>query len=147
MKVKQVYVNNTLVGEAATWAAVYLLLSEKGVGFVGVPNAAEGPDAFFLRGEAAKPEPSNPDPDRAAQARAPRHPDISERAKAIAQGLINTARARSPHLDSGLLRLECLKGGHYWISFSGDQVLRGSSHFEAHELQRKFIDDMERAGH
>ena len=72
---------------------------------------------------------------------------ISTRARAIAEGLIRTRRAGySGVIDQGMLKLECTKGGYYWISLDGSRVLRGSTIFEADELQRKFIDAMERAG-
>lgn len=50
MQVKQVYVNDLIMGEAQTWADVYRLLGKKGVRFEGKPGAAEGPTAFFLYG-------------------------------------------------------------------------------------------------
>jgi hypothetical protein len=72
---------------------------------------------------------------------------ISTRAMAIAEGLIRTKRAgRHGVVDRGMLKLECTKGGYYWISLDGSRVLRGSAIFEADELQPKFIDAMERAG-
>jgi hypothetical protein len=73
---------------------------------------------------------------------------ISPRAKAIAEGLIRTRRARhSGVLDQGMIRLEGMIGGYYWISFDGSRVLRGADVWEdAEELQPKFIDAMERAG-
>lgn len=40
---KKVYVNDTLVGEASTWAEVWKLVKAKNVQFVGKPGAAEGP--------------------------------------------------------------------------------------------------------
>jgi hypothetical protein len=50
-------------------------------------------------------------------------------------------------LDQGMIRLEGMIGGYYWISFDGSRVLRGADVWEdAEELQPKFIDAMERAG-
>ena len=144
MKAKGVYINNTLIGEAATWAAAYMLVSQKDISFVGTPEAAEGPTAFFLQGMLTPSDPSKSKFD--AQPLAPRPIDVSEATKAIAQGLIISGRARSPQFDGGMLRLECLSGGFYWISFEGRRVLRGKLLLEADELQRRFIDDMERAG-
>ncbi len=64
-------------------------------------------------------------------------PVISERAKAIAQGLINSDRVRHKGVfDQGMVRLECVRGGYYWISLNGASV----------ELQPKFIEAMEWAG-
>ena len=146
MKRKNVYVNEKMIGEGGTWGSVHQLLSERGITFVNAPTAVEGPDAFFMRGEVANSDPSKPAVDSGAQSLAAMHPGISERAAAIAQGLVNTGRAKCPQPDKGMLRLECLDGGFYWISSSGDQVLRGSSQSEADELRRKIIDDMERAG-
>jgi hypothetical protein len=73
---------------------------------------------------------------------------LSARAKAVAQGLIRTKRARhSGVLDQGMVRLEGMIGGYYWISFDGGRVLRGGDVWEdADEPQPMFIDAMERAG-
>ena len=46
---KQVYVNDTLVGEARTWDEVRKLLDDKGVCLFGELGAAEGPTAFFVK--------------------------------------------------------------------------------------------------
>ena len=72
---------------------------------------------------------------------------ISERAAAIATGLVRTERAaKGIRSDQGMLRLECLSGGFYWISLDGVGDLRGSALPAADELQAKFHDTMERAG-
>ena len=72
---------------------------------------------------------------------------LSARARAIAEGLIRAKRAgRHGVIDRGMLKLECTKGGYYWISLDGSRVVRGKVIFEAEELQPKFIDAMERAG-
>ena len=77
----------------------------------------------------------------------PTAPPISPRAKAIAEGLIRTKRAGLHGvIDRGMLKLECTKGGYYWISLDGARVVRGKSIFESDELQPKFCDAMERAG-
>jgi hypothetical protein len=71
---------------------------------------------------------------------------VSARARAIASGLVRTARAApGSKLDRGLLRLACFAGGFYWISLDGSRMLRGIQLFDAEELQPKFIDAMERA--
>jgi hypothetical protein len=143
MKTKGVYVNDVLVGEAVTWAAVYELLVKKGVNLVGKPDAAEGPSAFFLRDEVEKDQSK---PGVAIDAMSA-HSGVNERAKAIARGLGNAGRAGTGvQPDNGMLRFECLSGGYYWISFDGSQVLRGATISEAEELQPKFIEAMERAG-
>ena len=145
MRVKQVYVNDAIVGEAQTWADVDGLLREKGVQFEGKPRAVEGPDAFVLHGTVVVAKPSEvKGPVRAVN---PAEPAMSERAAAIVRGLVRTERAAkriSP--DQGMLRLECLSGGFYWISFDGGRLLRGADLFSADELQVKFRDAMERAG-
>ena len=143
MKTKDVYVNDALIGEAATWAAVYLLLTEKGIGFIGAPNAIEGPTAFFLRGDVEK----LGHPKLGSVAAPGAHTGASERARAIARGLINTERA-GPNVepDNGMLRLECLHCGYYWIAFDGSRAVRGETILEADELQSKFTKAMERAG-
>jgi hypothetical protein len=77
----------------------------------------------------------------------PTEPVIFGRARTITEGLIRTRRAeRHGVIDQGMLKLECTKGGYYWISLDGSRVLRGKAIFEAEELQPKFIDAMERVG-
>jgi hypothetical protein len=56
MQIKQVYVNDAVIGEAQTWRDVEKLLREKNVQFEGKPRAVEGPAAFFLHGTLAAPE-------------------------------------------------------------------------------------------
>jgi len=75
-------------------------------------------------------------------------PPMSDRARAIAEGLVRTKRAVKGFLkrDHGMLRLHAMREGFYWISLGGTRVLRGTKLFEAEELQPKFIDAMERAG-
>jgi len=73
---------------------------------------------------------------------------IAARARAIANGLIRTERApRGTKVIHGMMRLECFGDGYYWIALDGSRLLRGRTQFEADELQPKFIDAMERAGH
>ena len=114
----------------------------------GTLDAAEGRSAFFLRGEVEKPDQSAAGIDiEAMPAMTPTDSGPSARAKAIAKGLINTERAaQGLQLKNGMLRLECLNGGYYWISLDGRQLHRGSAFLEAEELQSKFIEAMERAG-
>ena len=54
MQIKKVFVNDMLIGEAATWAEVYRLLGTQGVHFMGKPGAAEGPSAFYLSGTVSR---------------------------------------------------------------------------------------------
>jgi hypothetical protein len=72
----------------------------------------------------------------------------SDRAKAIAKGLVRTERAaRGSKLIHGMLRLECHGGNdYYWIALDGSRLLRGRWLSETDELQPKFTDAMERAG-
>jgi len=72
---------------------------------------------------------------------------LSQRAKVIARGLIRTGRAnRGGQPDHGLIRFECPNGGFYWISLDGARLLRGTTLWDADELQPKFCAAMERAG-
>ena len=74
-------------------------------------------------------------------------PETSLRATSIARGLIRTERARgSVKSHRGMLRLECIDGGFYWISRDGGRVIRGRASFDAEEMQPKFTEAMERAG-
>jgi hypothetical protein len=83
-------------------------------------------------------------PERSAT---PPWPPISPRARAIAEGLIRTDRAgKHGVIDQGMLKLECTKGGFYWIALNGSGLFRGATLPMAAELQPKFIDAMERAG-
>jgi hypothetical protein len=73
---------------------------------------------------------------------------ISDRAKAVAKGLVCTGRAApSSKVMQGMLHLKCHGGDdYYWIALDGSRLLRGRWLSEAEELQPKFIDAMERAG-
>jgi hypothetical protein len=68
------------------------------------------------------------------------------RARAIANGLIQTKRATNAQSEDGFIRLEAKGGGFYWVSFDGLRLLRGAAFWDAEELQAKFIVAMERAG-
>ncbi len=71
---------------------------------------------------------------------------VSQRARAVAQGLIRTGRAEHHGVfDRGMLKLRGRKGGNYWVSLDGSRLLRGRELFEAEELHPGFIDVMERA--
>ena len=45
---KSVYVNDRLIGEASSWAEVHKLFRIRGLSFLSMPDAAEGPLAFFI---------------------------------------------------------------------------------------------------
>jgi hypothetical protein len=144
MQIKQVYVNDAVIGEAQTWPDVENLLREKNVLFEGKPSAVEGPAAFFLQGTLAITEPR--ERNKTAEVEPSEHA-MSERATAIARGLVCTGRAaKGIRPGQDMVRLQCLTGGFYWISLDGSQVLRGSTLMAADELQAKFRDAMERAG-
>ena len=57
MRVKQVHVNDAVIGKAQTWPDVEGLLREKNVQFEGKPRVVEGPDGFFLLGTVAMSKP------------------------------------------------------------------------------------------
>jgi hypothetical protein len=70
----------------------------------------------------------------------------SERAFAIARGLIRTQRSSEVEVAEGYLRLPAGQDDSYWISFDASHLLRGHWREFAEELQRGFIDAMARAG-
>ncbi len=45
---KKVYVDDCLIGEAATWGEVHELAKTRGLIFIGGARGAEGPSAFYL---------------------------------------------------------------------------------------------------
>ena len=55
MQVKHIYLNDTLVGQASTWAEVNALLRAKGVRFLEKPAAAEGPTGFYMQAVLPRP--------------------------------------------------------------------------------------------
>ena len=143
MQIKQVYVNDAVIGEAQTWPDVENLLREKNVQFEGKPSTVEGPAAFFLQGTLAS---EARERNKTAEVEPSEHA-MSERATVIARGLVRTGRAaKGIRPGQDMVRLQCLNGGFYWISLDGSQVLRGSTLMAADELQAKFRDAMERAG-
>jgi hypothetical protein len=78
---------------------------------------------------------------------APAESDVSERAKAIARGLISNGRAAvGSRLIHGMLQLACRNGGYYWISLDRRQGLKGRGPLDSVELQPSFAAAMERAG-
>jgi hypothetical protein len=64
MPAKEVDVNGVLVGEASTWAQVYLLIEAKNIGFRSKLSVAEGPCAFYLNGAELGRERDAPGADR-----------------------------------------------------------------------------------
>ena len=47
---KKVYIDDCLIGEAATWVEVHRLVRAQGLLFANAPRGAEGPSAFYLAG-------------------------------------------------------------------------------------------------
>ena len=50
MQRKKVYIDDCLIGEAATWREVHMLVRACGIVFINEPRGAEGPSAFYLTG-------------------------------------------------------------------------------------------------
>ena len=72
---------------------------------------------------------------------------ISQKARALAEGLIRTGRATEARAMDGHLQLRAKSGGgYYWITADGSRLLRGDELEIAEELQQKFADSMVRAG-
>jgi hypothetical protein len=70
----------------------------------------------------------------------------SERALAIARGLVRSARAAEGPLADGFLHLPAANGNDYWVSLDGLRVLRGPELEFADELQPGFVEAMARSG-
>ncbi len=73
-------------------------------------------------------------------------PFASERAKAMADGLIRTGRARDCRAIPGHLELRAKRGGFYWITADGEHLLHGDDLDSALELQPNFAQAMARLG-
>jgi hypothetical protein len=48
MQRKKVYIDDCLIGEAATWREVHALTKGQGLFFINGPRGAEGPSGFYL---------------------------------------------------------------------------------------------------
>ena len=48
MQRKKVYIDDCLIGEAATWREVHALTKAQGLFFINGPRGAEGPSGFYL---------------------------------------------------------------------------------------------------
>jgi hypothetical protein len=68
------------------------------------------------------------------------------RAWAIAEGLVRTGRAASSEQIDDYIRVSRGDGEHYWVSYDGGRVLRGTRIGSAEELQAGFVNAMARAG-
>jgi hypothetical protein len=75
-----------------------------------------------------------------------KHPVPNARARAIAQGLIGTGRASAMRSVGGFIRVRAVTGPDYWVSHSGDALLRGEALETAEEMQPGFLNAMARAG-
>lgn len=70
----------------------------------------------------------------------------TDRAWAIAAGLVRTRRAATYEAGDSFICAEGIGVVRYWISADGDRLLRGRRLTDAEELQVGFIDAMARAG-
>jgi hypothetical protein len=50
MQRKKVFIDDCLIGEAATWREVHALTNARGILFINGPRGAEGPSGFYLTG-------------------------------------------------------------------------------------------------
>jgi hypothetical protein len=67
----------------------------------------------------------------------------SQRAHAIAEGLMRTDRASDLCIHRDYLRLRAKRGGgFYWIAFDGGRLLRGDELATSEELQPHFAHAM-----
>jgi hypothetical protein len=73
-------------------------------------------------------------------------PFASERAKAMADGLIRTGRAWDCRAIRGHLELRAKRGGFYWITADGQHLLQRDDLESALELQPNFAQAMVRLG-
>ena len=54
MQRKNVYIDDCLIGESATWGEVHTLMKSRGIFFINRPRGAEGPSGFYLTGTAVE---------------------------------------------------------------------------------------------
>jgi len=59
---------------------------------------------------------------------------------------MRTGRAKDCHKIPGFLRLMSKEGGNYWVSFSGQKILRGLAFNVSTQMQDGFANAMARAG-
>ena len=57
---KRVFIDDFLIGEAATWEEVRVLLRARGVFFINGGRGVEGPTGFFLSAKAVERRPVRP---------------------------------------------------------------------------------------
>ena len=51
---KRVFIDDCLIGEAATWGEVHAQMKTCGIFFINPPRGAEGPSGFYLEGTAVE---------------------------------------------------------------------------------------------
>ena len=73
-------------------------------------------------------------------------PEVSDRARAIIEGLARTGRGSDPRVVRSHVRLRARIGGFYWIRLDGSRLLRGHDVDDAEPLQESFTETMARAG-
>jgi hypothetical protein len=69
----------------------------------------------------------------------------TNKAVAIADGLIRTGRAAHSERVGDVLRLDRREGGFYWIDFNGAEVRQGATLLDAEPLQSSFTAAMSAA--
>ncbi len=50
MRRKRVFIDDCLIGEAATWQEVHALMKARRIFFINRPRGAEGPSGFYITG-------------------------------------------------------------------------------------------------
>ena len=75
-----------------------------------------------------------------------KHAVPGARARAVAQGLIASGRATAMRPVGSFIRVRSERGPVYWVSHSGNALLRGEASETAEELQAGFVDAMARLG-
>jgi hypothetical protein len=72
--------------------------------------------------------------------------EVSDRARAIIEGLLRTGRGSGPHVAGAHIRLCSKIDGFYWVRLDGSRLLRGHNLQGAARLQKSFTETMVRAG-
>jgi hypothetical protein len=72
--------------------------------------------------------------------------EVSNQARAIIAGLVQTGRGSDPQIAGAYVRLLARIGGFYWVRIDGGRLLRGHNVDDAEQLQVSFTETMARAG-
>ena len=72
--------------------------------------------------------------------------EVSDRARAIVDGLMRTGRGSERRVSGAYIRLRARLGEFYWIHVDGNKLLRGRDVVGAKPLQQGFTESMVRAG-